>query len=134
MPLTLSPKAGEKGVFEASFPVSQAGPHFVRVWTGDPDAKGNAKPATLQFDAELPNLEYERPGTDLASLQQIAGLTQGGVFDASQADQIAAAFRVKQVARVLEDRQEVWNAPVIFCTILLALFAEWVLRKKYRMV
>jgi hypothetical protein len=134
LPLTLSPRAGEKGVFEASFPVSQAGPHFVRVWTGDPEAKGTAKPATLQFDVALPNLEYERPGIDLATLQQVAGITGGGVFDASQADRIAAAFRVKQVARTLEDRQEIWNAPLIFGTILLALFAEWVLRKKYRMV
>ena len=134
LPITLSPRAGERGVFEASFPVNQAGPHFVRVWTGEPDTRGAARPATLQFDAELPNLEYDRPGIDLATLQQVAGLTQGGVFDASQADQIAAAFRVRQVARTLEDRQEIWNAPLIFGTILLALFAEWVLRKRYRMV
>ena len=122
-------------MFEASFPVSQAGPALRPRLAGRARRrKGTAKPATLQFDVELPNLEYERPGVDLATLQQIAGLTRGGVFDASQADQIAAAFRVKQVARMLEDRQEIWNAPLIFGTILLALFAEWVLRKKYRMV
>lgn len=134
VPVTLSPRAGERGVFEASFPVSQAGPHFVRVWPGEPEARGMARPATLQFDVELPNLEYERPGVDVATLQQVANVTGGGVFDASQIDQIAAAFRVRQVARTLEDRQEIWNAPLIFGTILLALFAEWVLRKKYRMV
>jgi hypothetical protein len=134
MVLTLTPRAGERGVFEASFPVGHAGPHFLRVWPGDIDAKSTARPATLQFDVELPNLEYERPGTDLATLQQIASITGGGVFDASQSDQIAAAFKVKQVARTLEDRQEIWNAPLILGTILAALFAEWVLRKKYRMV
>jgi hypothetical protein len=41
---------------------------------------------------------------------------------------------VHRVARVLEDRQEVWNAPVIFGGVLCALFLEWVLRKKFRMV
>jgi hypothetical protein len=41
---------------------------------------------------------------------------------------------VRRVARILEDRQEIWNAPLIFITILLALFAEWILRKRYRMV
>lgn len=133
-PITLSPRAGERGVFEASFAVNQAGPHFVRVWPGDADARATARPATLQFDAELPNVEYDRPGTDLATLRQITGLAHGRVFDPSQADEIAAAFRIKQVARVLEDRQEIWNAPLIFCTILAALFAEWVLRKMYRMV
>jgi hypothetical protein len=136
IPLTLSPRAGERGVFEASFTIAQAGPHFVRAWQGDSDAKNaaGAKPVTLQFDADLPNLEYERPGIDLATLQQVASITHGGVFDASQADQIAAAFRVGKIARVLEDRKEIWNAPLIFGTILAALFAEWVLRKKYRMV
>ena len=56
------------------------------------------------------------------------------MFDPSQADAIAAAFRVRQVARTLEDRQEIWNAPLIFGCVLLAIFMEWVLRKKYRMV
>jgi hypothetical protein len=134
MPVTLTPRGGEKGVFEVSFPVSQAGPHFVRVWPGDPEAKATARPATLQFDVELPNLEYERPGVDYATLQQVASISHGGVFDASQADQIAAAFRVKQVARLLENRQEIWHAPLIWGGILTALFLEWVLRKKFRMV
>lgn len=134
MPVTLTPRGGEKGVFEASFPVSQAGPHFVRVWPGDPEAKATARPATLQFDVELPNLEYERPGVDYATLQQVASISHGGVFDASQADQIAAAFRVKQVARLLENRQEIWHAPLLWGGILTALFMEWVLRKKFRMV
>ncbi len=135
VPVTLTPRAGERGVFEASFPVTHAGPHFVRVWPGEADPRGGvAKAATMQFDVELPNLEYERPGVDFAALKQIANITGGAVFDASQAEQIAAAFRVKQVARMLEDRQEIWDAPLLFGTVLLALFAEWVLRKKYRLV
>jgi hypothetical protein len=56
------------------------------------------------------------------------------VFDLSDANRAADAFKVRKVARTLEDRQEVWNAPIIFGSILLAIFMEWVLRKKYRMV
>ena len=132
--VTLVPRPGERGVFEATFPVAKPGPHFVRVWPGDPEARGAAKPATLQFPVELPNVEYDRPTQDPATLHQIAGASGGRVFDLADADQAAAAFQVKQVARMLEDRQEIWNAPLLFGTVLLALFMEWVLRKRYRMV
>jgi hypothetical protein len=114
--------------------VEKAGPHFVRVWPGDEAARAVAKPATIQFPVELPNVEYERPTQDLATLQQVAAASGGAVFDLADAARAADAFKVRKVARTLEDRQEVWNAPLIFGSILLALFMEWVLRKKYRMV
>ena len=134
LPVTLSPRPGEAGVFEATFPVDKPGPHFVRVWPGDEQVRAVAKPATLQFPVELPNLEYERPTQDLATLQQIAAASGGQVFDLADATRAADAFAVRKVARTLEDRQEIWNAPLIFGCILLAIFMEWVLRKKYRMV
>jgi hypothetical protein len=56
------------------------------------------------------------------------------VFDLSQSQEIADAFKIKRIARVLEDRQEIWNAPILFGTVLLALFCEWVLRKRFRLV
>ena len=42
-------------------------------------------------------------------------------------------YRVS-VARTLEDRQEVWDGPIFYGTLLAALFAEWVLRKRCRLV
>ena len=134
LPVTLSPRPGEAGVFEATFPVEKPGPHFVRIWPGDEQVRAVAKPATLQFPVELPNLEYERPTQDLATLQQVAAASGGQVFDLADASRAADAFTVHKVARTLEDRQEIWNAPLIFGCILLAIFMEWVLRKKYRMV
>ena len=120
MPITLTPRGGEQGVFEASFPVAQAGPHFVRVWPGDADAQGRRDAATLQFDVELPNLEYERPTLDLATLQQIASHQRTAACSTRRRPtRSPRAFKVKQVARMLEDRQEIWNAPLIFGTILL---------------
>jgi hypothetical protein len=134
LPVTLSPRPGEPGVFEATFAVDKPGPHFVRVWAGDEAARAVAKPATLQFPVELPNLEYERPTLELATLQQVAAASSGAVYDLADANRAAEAFKVRKVARTLEDRQEIWNAPLIFGSVLLALFMEWVLRKKYRMV
>src|SRR5207249_6314452 len=81
VPLTLTPRTGDPNTFETNFPVNHPGLHFVRVWSGGEDVKGAVKAATLQFQVELPNLEYERPGQDLATLQQIARTTGGSVFE-----------------------------------------------------
>jgi len=79
-------------------------------------------------------LEYERAGNDVATLQGVAKASFGNVFELDQIDQVPDAFKTKRVGRILEDRQEIWDAPILFGAILAALFAEWVLRKKYRMV
>jgi hypothetical protein len=134
MPLTLTPKKGDNGAFDTTFTVTRPGPHFVRVWAGEGDVKGIARAATLQFPVDLPNLEFDRPTLDLATLQSVARAGGGEVFSLSQADEIPRAFKTLRVARTLEDRHEIWDAPILIGTILAALFGEWVLRKKYRMV
>lgn len=138
IPVTLTPKAGEQGVFEATLEATNPGQYFVRVWPGADDTRtptgATPRAATMQFQVELPNLEYEHPTLDRAPLEAMAKLTGGAVFDLEDAVIIPTAFKTKRVARVLEDRQEIFDAPAIFGTVLLALFVEWVLRKKFRMV
>lgn len=133
-PITLNPIAGDDLAFETTFTVDKAGPHVIRVWGGDAELKQGTRAATLQVPVELPNLEFDRPGQDLATLQQIANASGGKLFALDQADQIAEAFKVKRVARVLEDRQEIWDAPALWGFVLLAIFAEWVWRKRVRLV
>jgi hypothetical protein len=135
IPITLTPRGGsDNGVFDTTFTVTKPGQHFVRVWPGSEDAKLVVKAATLQVPVEMPNLEYERPTVDVGTLQAMARASGGAVYDLTQADLVPQAFKIHKVARVLEDRQEIWNAPLIWGGVLLALFTEWVLRKKYRMV
>ncbi len=132
--ITLAPRKGDATVFEATFPVAKAGPHFVKVWAGDPDAQQMVRAATLEFPVELPNLEYDQPTLNLPVLQALAKGTGGAVFDLSQIEQIPGAFKVRRVGHVLEDRQPSFNAPLLFGFVLFALFVEWVLRKKYRLI
>lgn len=134
IPLTLNPRAGEAGVFDTTFTVNKPGPHFIKVWSGAEEARAVIRAATLQVPVELPNLEYERPTVDLATLQGMAKASGGAVFDLTQLDRVPAAFKTHRVERKLEDRQEIWHAPILWSTVLLAIFIEWVLRKKYRMV
>ncbi len=134
IPLTLAARQGDPGAFEAAFAVPTAGACTVRVWSGDQDLKTVARAATLQFPVELPNLEYERPTLDLATLQAMAKTAGGSAFDMSQLEKIPDAFKIKRVGRVLEDRQEVWNAPLLFGVMLLAITVEWLVRKRVRLV
>jgi hypothetical protein len=41
---------------------------------------------------------------------------------------------MREVTRTLETRDELWDAPLLYGTIIVALTLEWVLRKLYRMV
>jgi hypothetical protein len=134
MPITLTPQKGEPGTFEATFSVAKAGDHMVNVWTGEVEAKQLVKAASLPVHVELPNLEFDQPTLNLAVLQTLAKATGGSVFDLSQVDEVPGAFKVSRVARVLEDRQPIFNAPILFGSVLLCLFLEWILRKKFRLV
>jgi hypothetical protein len=132
--VTLLPRKGDPSAFEGTFPVTKAGPHFVKVWAGEGDVKQAIRAATMEFPVELPNLEYDQPTVNLAALQGLARETNGQVFDLSELDKVPGAFHVGRVARVLEDRQGVFNAPILFGFVLLCVFLEWVLRKKVRLV
>jgi hypothetical protein len=134
LPITLTGRKEDPSAFDATFPVGKAGAHFVRVWAGDLDAKATLRPATMEFPVELPNLEYDQPTVNMPVLQGLAKQTGGAVFTLDAADQLASAFKVGRVAHTLEDKQPVFNAPVLFGFVLVCLFVEWVLRKRYRLV
>jgi len=132
--ITLLPRRSEPAAFEATFPVAKAGPHFVKVWAGDADTQPLVRAATLEFPVELPNLEYDQPTLNRPALETLAKGTGGRVFDLSEIEKIPEAFQVRRVGRVLEDRQPIFNAPLLFGFVLFALFVEWILRKKYRLI
>jgi hypothetical protein len=132
--ITLSPRKSDPSAFETTFAVGKPGTHFVKVWAGDADAKQMVRPATLEFPVELPNLEYDQPTLNMPVLQGMAKASGGAVFDLSEVDRIPTAFKVRRIARVLEDRQPIFNAPVLFGFVLMCLFIEWVFRKKCRLI
>ncbi len=133
LPITLTPD-GDPGEFAATFTASRPGTHFVRVWTGDEDAGAVAKAATLPIEVQLPNLELENPALDRAQLEGLAAATGGRVFDLTQSADVAPSFQVARVQRVLEERQEIWDAPAFYGLIFLLLVAEWILRKRCRLI
>ncbi|MCA9077094.1 MAG: hypothetical protein KDA93_18855 [Planctomycetaceae bacterium] len=133
IPLSLTPDE-QPGVFSTSFPVNRPGTHFIRVWMGDETAGVSVRAATLPMEVELPNLEYENPGVDRTSLQILAAATGGESFNLTEVDQIPEAFKVGKIARQLEHREEIWDAPIIYASIFILLCIEWIVRKRNRLI
>jgi hypothetical protein len=61
-------------------------------------------------------------------------MTGGRVFDVPEVGRLDEAIPMREVTRTLETRDELWDAPLLYATIVLGLTAEWVLRKLFRMV
>ncbi len=99
-----------------------------------PHGESGPRAATLSFRVEPPRKERDNPTLNRPLLEDIARASGGRVFSLAEAGQIPAAFNVKQVERVLEFRDELWDAPIFFCSVVLLLTAEWILRKRCHMV
>ena len=133
IPITLAPDE-QPGVFSGTFATERPGTHFVRVWMGEEAAGADVKAATLPVEVELPNLEYENPGVDRATLESLADSTGGRMFDLAQRGDVAGAFKIGRIGRQLEHRQEIWDAPILFGMIFVLLCVEWIVRKRVRLI
>ena len=75
----------------------------------------------------------DKPAIDRALLDDVARAGGGQLFALADYRQIAESFKIKKVERVLEYRDELWDAPAVFSLLLICLTAEWILRKRSRM-
>ncbi len=90
--------------------------------------------STTTFRVEPPEREIDEPSLNRPLLTELARLTSGRVFELADVRRLDEAITMREVTRTLETRDELWDAPLLFATIVLSLTVEWVLRKLYRMV
>jgi hypothetical protein len=136
LPLDFEPVPEEPGKFEATFVAPQAGAYVANVApavVADPDDA--TRKATVRFNVEPPRAERDNPTLDRATLEEIASRSgpDSRVFALTEKDKVAGTFRTKLISKPLVHRDEVWDAPLLYLTIVLLLTIEWVMRKKYRM-
>ncbi|HTQ40348.1 MAG TPA: vWA domain-containing protein [Pirellulales bacterium] len=132
--LEFEPQPDHPNVLEATFKAEKAGAYLVRVLPAtSAEGETTVRAATLPFRVDPPQQEFDNPRLNRPLLDDIAQASGGKVFTLDQADEIPAAFRIKQVDRVLQYRQELWDAPLLALTIVTLLTIEWVWRKTKRM-
>ena len=87
----------------------------------------------LQRVVEPPRQETDKPGTNRPLLEDLAKASGGRVFTPADAKEIPAAFPIKEVERLIQYREEMWDAPLWMIVIVTLLTVEWVLRKIFRL-
>jgi hypothetical protein len=134
-PLEMESPADQVGVAEASFTANEAGVYSIRILPAGIAAQGDSavRPATISIRAEAGDSELERPKLDRALLEDVARASGGKVLSLGEFDQVPDAFKVKEVGRLLEYRDELWDAPILFGSFMVLLTVEWIVRKRSRM-
>jgi hypothetical protein len=134
-PLRFEKAPDDPGLLTATFPAQQAGAYSLRIVpVAAADLGSGVRVSTTTFRVEPPRREIDEPSLNRPLLTELARLTGGQVFDLADVRRLDDAISMREVTRTLETRDELWDAPVLFATIVLSLTVEWVLRKVYRMV
>jgi len=134
-PLRFEKAPDDPGLLTATFPAQQAGAYSLRIVpVAAADLGSGVRVSTTTFRVEPPRREIDEPSLNRPLLTELARLTRGDVFELVDVNRLDDAITMREVTRTLETRDELWDAPLLYGTIVLALTVEWVLRKLYRMV
>jgi hypothetical protein len=134
-PIRFERAADDPGLLTATFPAQQAGSYSLKIVPMAAADLGSAvRVSTTTFRVDPPKREIDEPALNRPLLTELARLTGGRVFDLSEVPRLDDAIPIREVTRTLENRDELWDAPIFYVTIILCLSIEWVLRKIYRMV
>jgi hypothetical protein len=134
-PLRFERAPDDTDLLTATFLADKAGAYTLRISPATTaDAGAAVRVSTTTFRVEPPRREVDEPSLNRPLLNDIARVTKGRVFDFTTVDQLDDAIATREVTQTLEDREELWDAPLLYATIVLGLTAEWVLRKIFRMV
>ncbi len=134
-PIHFERAADDPELLTANFPADKAGAYSLRITPATAaDAGAAVRISTTTFRVEPPRREVDEPSLNRPLLTDLARVTKGRVFDLTTLDQLDDAIALRTVTRTLEDREELWDAPLFAATIILGLTAEWIARKVFRMV
>ena len=125
----------DPALLTATFPAAKAGSYSLRIVSATAsDASSGVRASTTTFRVEPPRREIDEPSLNRPLLADLARLTGGRVFDLKDVGTLDDAIPMREVTRTLESRDELWDSPLLYMTVVLSLTVEWVLRKMYRMV
>jgi hypothetical protein len=132
VPVAMKSSSREPDVFTGTLYPSTVGRYTVTA-TLMRGGKPLANQAT-DFLVTGPDLELARTGTSRETLQAIATATGGAMADVSEAAAVASKIERSERRIVQMRRLEFWNSPGMFLFFLAAVAAEWVLRRRNRLV
>lgn len=134
-PIRFERSPDEPDLLTAAFPAGEAGSYTLRIAPATAAEAGpGARVSTTTFRVEPPRREIDELSLNRPMLADLARLTGGRVFDLPDVDRLDDAISTREVTRTLQERDELWDSPMLASIIILGLTAEWILRKLFRMV
>lgn len=135
-PIRFEKSPDDPALATAEFPATKAGAYSLRVAPASATdlVDGAARVSTTAFRVEPPRREIDEPALNRPLLADLARLTGGRVFELSDVDRLDAAIPTREVSRSIEERDELWDAPLLYGLVVAGLTAEWILRKRFRLV
>jgi hypothetical protein len=134
-PIRFEKVPDDPALLTSSFPAEKAGAYSLRIVpVAAADLGSGVRVSTTTFRVEPPKREIDEPALNRPLLTELARLTGGRVFEFAESHGLDDAIPMREVTRTLETRDELWDAPLFYVTIVLSLTVEWVLRKINRMV
>jgi hypothetical protein len=134
-PLVFERAADDPAVLNATFSADRAGAYTLRITpaTGA-EAGAGTRVSTTTFRVEPPQREIDEPALNRGLLSDLARMTGGKVLNVPDLSKLDSLITLREVTRTIEERDELWDAPLLYAIIILGLTAEWVSRKLFRMV
>jgi len=134
--LKLEPQEGKPGHYGGSFAPPAIGDYELRATAPEYRGEGPDTPAA-SFRAEEPHREMGDVRSDRALLKELAGRTRGASAEIYEIAKLGDPQLIPPASeRVVTQGRPVplWDTWTTVTVILLLLCAEWILRKRYRMV
>ena len=133
-PIAFEKSSSEPGLLTARFPAEKAGAYTLRIVPSTVGQGERTRASVTNFRVEPPRREVDEPSLNRPMLAELARLTGGGVLELDELDRLDPMIPMREVSRTLETRDDLWDAPLLYATIVLGLTAEWVLRKASRLI
>ena len=122
----------QPGVYEGQTRAIRAGMHEVRLTQPRPELQGEK--AAYSFLVKRTDVEFRDTRADHVALTRLAQTSGGTFFHVDELTKVVENLRAQRRLRVERAQFPLWDAPIFFLIFFVAICAEWIYRKRQRLL
>jgi uncharacterized membrane protein len=124
--IEMTPAAGERGVYEASYETDESGVYrFMAAARTGEETLGSSQFAVRREDGVVEHFHVQQ---NRPLLERLAAATSGRYFALGDVDQLREAVSFSEAGTVERQVLDLWSMPIVFLLLLLLKAGEWLLR------
>jgi uncharacterized membrane protein len=128
----MNPVPDTPGVFQADWTAQKPGSHVVEVTaTRGTEVIGTDVVTFQRRDGVAENFHT---GQNRELLERLASQTGGRYWHPEELSKLSSEIPYSEAGITVRETKDLWNMPVIFLSILLLRFSEWILRRRWSVV